>query len=406
MARKAEGWTLQRDARTGIWFVRFRHAGDRYNRSTRTRDRAEAQRRATKIVDHVTTERAEPLTPAALAGIDTIRFCSEWLAAMEAETRPATLATWELYVGTHFAPFFRDAADLTSPHRLAAYVSHRLRSVKGSTVCKECSALQSMLNWAARPDIGYIEEAPTVPRPSSKAGKSALEKVRVDLTPAQVEAIIEALPVTIRAKRRGDPKRPCRAFFRVAWETGLRAGSLWRLEAPTDYHRGATELVIRDEADKAAFGRSLPLTEAARAALDEVCPERGPIFGEPMNFRGRLRTAALAAGIPEHLAGHVSPHDFRHARTTALLDDGASLTGVAYLMGHKQITTTNRYVHASREAAREALSGRETGRGGDPDAAAPGGRNAKAPGITGAFALGHEGLEPSANGLRVHCSTN
>ena len=28
------------------------------------------------------------------------------------------------------------------------------------------------------------------------------------------------------------------------------------------------------------------------------------------------------------------------------------------------------------------------------------------PGVTGSFRVGHEGLEPSANGLRVHCSTN
>ena len=43
-----------------------------------------------------------------------------------------------------------------------------------------------------------------------------------------------------------------------------------RLEAPGDYHRGADELVIRDAVDKAAYGRILPLTAAARAALDEV----------------------------------------------------------------------------------------------------------------------------------------
>jgi len=178
---------------------------------------------------------------------------------------------------THFAPFFRDASELANPQRLAAYVSFRLRSVKGSTVGKECSALQSLLNWAARPDIGYLDEAPTVPRPAPKAGKSALDKVRVDLTPAQVEAIIEALPETIRAKRRGDPKRPCRAFFRVLWETGLRAtwiddGRTWweprsALRIDGDAHRLGSWSVRVAGGVYRQFLNSFELTNVGASAL-------------------------------------------------------------------------------------------------------------------------------------------
>ena len=70
-----------------------------------------------------------------------------------------------------------------------------------------------------------------------------------------------------------------RKRFVVAWETGLRPATLNEIGAPIDYHRGATELVLRDEIDKVRYGRKLPLTEAARAALDSITPDVGLIFG-------------------------------------------------------------------------------------------------------------------------------
>lgn len=73
-------------------------------------------------------------------------------------------------------------------------------------------------------------------------------------------------------------------------------------------------------------------------------------------MRAQLARAAAKAGLPKHLAGKVSHHDFRHARTTALLDRSASLTGVAYLVGHRRVTTTDTYAHAGARAAAEALA--------------------------------------------------
>ncbi len=72
-------------------------------------------------------------------------------------------------------------------------------------------------------------------------------------------------------------------------------------------------------------------------------------------MRHALKKAALAAKLPEDVVRWISNHDFRHSRTTCLLDRGASLTGVAYLVGHQQVTTTNRDAYASRDAAEEAL---------------------------------------------------
>ncbi len=410
MARKAEGWSLRRDPRTRIWTVIFTVAGRRAHRSTRTRDRKEATKRAAQIYEEVVAGGHARTQVLPLVGVDVVTLCSAWLSQMQQEKRKHTAKTWEFYAATHWKEFFKDGSELCDDRRLHAYVRKRLKEVTRSTVGKECSGLQSLLNWCARPDIGYLQKAPKVPRPpKGVAGNLVLKKIRVDLTVEQVEALIAALPDTLRAKYDGGPKQPCRAFFRVLWETGLRAGTLWRLEAPHDYRKGSSELIIRAEADKSGYARTLDLTQPARDALDSVCPEEGLLFPE-INYRLQLRRAAEAIGIPKHLAGHVSPHDFRHARTTHLLDDGAPLTGVAYLVGHKQITTTNLYVHAQRRAAKAALS--------IPDSVhhtvhrAVKGLNepfpeALQPGdIAQEFSMGHGGIEPPANGLRVHCSTN
>jgi len=79
-------------------------------------------------------------------------------------------------------------------------------------------------------------------------------------------------------------------------ETGLRPSTLHRLKTSDDYQPGAPYLTIREDADKARYGRELPLSDRARAALDSACPDRGTIFPK---FDGRhtLRKAALAAGL-------------------------------------------------------------------------------------------------------------
>ncbi len=116
-------------------------------------------------------------------------------------------------------------------------------------------------------------------------------------------------------------------------------------------------LTIREDADKARYGRELPLSDRARSALDSACPERGTIFPK---FDGRhtLRKAALAAGLDPERASKVSAYDLRHSLATELT---GNLVGVGYLLGHKHVTTTNHYVHARRRAAESVLSGHRLG---------------------------------------------
>jgi integrase len=44
---------------------------------------------------------------------------------------------------------------------------------------------------------------------------------------------------------------------------------------------------------------------------------------------------------------HLRPHDLRHSYATRLVEDGLPLTDVQALLGHKNLATTQRYVHPS-----------------------------------------------------------
>jgi integrase len=84
-----------------------------------------------------------------------------------------------------------------------------------------------------------------------------------------------------------------------------------------------------------------------------------PLSRQTWNRR-HFQPAAVRAGLP---AG-VRPHDLRHTYASWLVQDGVSLREVQQLLGHKSITTTERYAHlapGANEGARRALDRRSRG---------------------------------------------
>lgn len=115
---------------------------------------------------------------------------------------------------------------------------------------------------------------------------------------------------------------------------------------------------------KARKDRIVPLPEEAIQILERIKAndsQSGFLFtsknGKPITLRNynRLYTKFFNERKKEHPdLVYLSPHKLRHSYATYLIYCGADVETVKNLLGHKDIATTQRYIHSSLEQMRTA----------------------------------------------------
>lgn len=349
MSRQAGGWTLR--ARRGWFYVCFTWSGQEHRLPLRTKNRREAQRAAAMAHEEIVSGRRCPVGGGRRQSSDLAALLSAWIESKRTSVDETMVPTLEGYARGFVAAF--STLDRITEVNVEAYTASRLGQVLRRTVLNELSFLRQFLAWCRR--NGELATEPRVPpvTPNATGRRSGPQRAKpVGLTPEDAEAILARLPEWSQ-KVRGRVW-PLRARFAFAWETGLRPATISRLSVPDHWRPGATYLEIADEDDKSRFGRAVDLTPQAVAILEAVAPERGLIFGR-LFFGPRLKVAAVAV-LGELRGRRFAPYDFRHGRAKALLDAGAPIRGVAYLLGHRLITTTDKYLAPERSAGAAALA--------------------------------------------------
>lgn len=162
----------------------------------------------------------------------------------------------------------------------------------------------------------------------------------------------------------GDGLLPARdrALLEVLYGTGVRVGELVGLRG-RDLRLPSRTARIRG---KGRVERDAPLTEAAARAVEAYLERRreagvplepeGPVF---LNARGgRLTDRSVRRVLDRWLreaaiARRVSPHTLRHTFATHLLAGGADLRAIQELLGHKSLSTTQKYTHVGIEKLME-----------------------------------------------------
>lgn len=122
---------------------------------------------------------------------------------------------------------------------------------------------------------------------------------------------------------------------------------------------------------KGGSERTVPLSETVKKALEQYRTARGSSLPNTPFFRGRngggitrgliyerVRRAAGRASISKR----VSPHTLRHSFATHLIRNGENLITVRDLLGHRQVSSTQIYLHMTAEDLRNAIERHPIGR--------------------------------------------
>jgi len=135
--------------------------------------------------------------------------------------------------------------------------------------------------------------------------------------------------------------------------TGARKGEAMHMKwADVDFERKIWTVPL----SKSGKPRYIPLSGAAMAVLarrkenesEWVFPN--PKTGRPISgFHNTWDRIRIKAGIPD-----VRIHDLRHNFASLLINNGRSLYEVQKLLGHADISTTQRYAHLSQDTLQEA----------------------------------------------------
>ncbi len=148
-----------------------------------------------------------------------------------------------------------------------------------------------------------------------------------------------------------------RAILETLYSTGVRVSELAGIDTQhVDDHQSVIRVL-----GKGAKERVVPIGAKALSAIGAYrealmtkhgigSKSEGPLFLN--KDQGRLTARSIARVVDKlaracGLSVPVSPHAMRHSFATHLLDAGADLRAVQELLGHRSLSTTQRYTHVS-----------------------------------------------------------
>ena len=230
------------------------------------------------------------------------------------------------------------------PEAIRAYLGYLYRQkVKKVTVNRKVSSLRAFYKYLLR--NGKIKKNPANMVQAPKTEKYMPTFLSVDETFQLLNAVGEKSALHLRS----------RAMMELFYSSGLRLSELAGLNImDIDFHR---ELVkVRGKGKKE---RIVPVGKTALQVLREYLENTGDlrrdfdadVFKNPLflNARGkRITTRSIARIVDEAtsrsgIGRKISPHALRHSFATHLLNAGADLRSIQELLGHKSLSTTQKY---------------------------------------------------------------
>ncbi len=243
-------------------------------------------------------------------------------------------------------------ADQVDGLMIRGYLGFLHKKNKKATIARKLSAIRSFFRELVK--HGVILENP----------------VELILTPKQEQTIPAYLPVddmfrlldSIKADNLAGLRN--RAIVETLYSCGLRVSELSGMNLfDVDFTKSVIRVLGKGDRERVVpIGRKA--TEAIKAYRQRLREEsgisddtNGPLFLN--KNQGRLTVRSIARILDKiakecGLLAPVSPHALRHTFATHMLDAGADLRVVQELLGHKSLSTTQKYTHVSIDRLMEA----------------------------------------------------
>jgi len=238
-----------------------------------------------------------------------------------------------------------------TPIDIRTYLAYLHRRNSKVTIARKLSALRSFFRYLQK--HGIIQENPTDGIRTPKCGKS----IPVFLSVDDMFRMLDTIPAKGWLGMRN------KALLETFYSTGMRVSELSGLNVEDVDHRSGVVRVL-------GKGKKERIVPVGRKALEAIVAYRQALgsHGTPSGLKkqppqaalflnknlGRLTTRSIARVVDGFakacgLAVPISPHAIRHSFATHMLDAGADLRAVQELLGHRSLSTTQRYTHVSMD---------------------------------------------------------
>jgi len=232
-----------------------------------------------------------------------------------------------------------------TPLMIRGYMGYLHQKNQKSSVARKLSTLRSFFKSLVK--TGMIVANPAEGLLTPKREKT----IPVYLTVDEIFRLLDSIERDALLVARN------RAIFETLYSCGIRVSELTGLDV---FDIDASEATVR-VFGKGGKERVVPVGRKALDAIERYrerlraetgigTDRNGPIFLNRQRQRltarsvGRiLKKLAAACGI----ATPISPHGLRHTFATHMLDAGADLRSVQELLGHRNLSTTQKYTHVS-----------------------------------------------------------
>ena len=235
--------------------------------------------------------------------------------------------------------------DQVDSMQLRGYLAFLHRRNRKTTIARKLASIRSFFRHLHR--LGLVVDNPTESTPTPKHGKPMPSYLSVD----DMFRLLDAIPPEDILGLRN------RAMLEALYSGGVRVSELAGLNvADVDFRSGTMRVLGKGNKERIVpIGqKAVDAIRAYRNTLMELVGEALP-DGDALFLNkdlGRLTTRSIARVVDKFaracgLQITVSPHALRHSFATHLLDAGADLRSVQELLGHRSLSTTQRYTHVS-----------------------------------------------------------